>query len=261
VYKILLVDDEMIVREALKVIIGSFENVSVSGEANSGKDAIELFDLSNPDMIFVDIKIPGIDILYLIKYMKRINEKSKVILLTDYGSTDNIFNALEIGADGYLSKPYRQRDIYELVNLHLQDSTYNDYLKEPYSNSEKKVIQSVLDFIDRNFEKGVTLEEAAEHVHLNPFYLSKLFKKELNINFVNYVMERKMDKAKVLLESTDLSILNIAMELNYQESNYFSKVFKKVVGITPSDYRKEKQSLHSYLLKKNTDVLNGNWYV
>lgn len=356
----MLVDDEVIVRDALKVILDEIENVGVVGEAVSGKGALELFDSKSPDMTFLDIKIPGMDILDLIKFMKRLNPKSKIILLTDYGSSNFVFKALEMGADGYLLKPYLQKDIYKVVNLyfsHVSSSSHNENLeqiieqfigfiyKEDFTNSkvhlkilaeqltivceknsnaviatsnsiiqglgaicrekqllfskrlewkgkiqhinaktfettmlsiledifktmkdtesikEIKVIQSVLNYIEKNYQKGVTLEEAAEYAHLSPFYLSKLFKKELQINFVNYVTERKIQKAKDLLESTDMPVLNIALELNYQESNYFSKVFKKIVGVTPTEYRKDCQNSSAHILKRNNFIPNGNWYI
>ncbi|MEC1714872.1 response regulator [Schinkia azotoformans] len=360
-YNILLIDDEIIVREALKVILKDMENVEVVGEAASVEEALALIESNSPDMTFLDIKIPGTDIVYLIKFMKRLKPKNKVILLTDYGSSDFVFKALEMGADGYLLKPYPQKDIYKIVNLYLSQVSshtenleqiiepFIDYIyKEDFKNSKEqlkaiteqltlvcannshalcpvtdsiikglgticrekqllfskrlewkekiqhinantfestmlciledifktmkdtesikeiKVIQSVLNYIEKNFQKGVTLEEAAEFVHLSPFYLSKLFKKELKINFVNYVTERKIQKAKDLLESTDMPVLNIALELNYQEANYFSKVFKKIVGVTPTDYRKEKKdnpNSTAHLLKRNNYIPNGNWYV
>lgn len=355
-YTILLVDDEKIVREAFKVILDELEGVRSAGEAAFGKEALRLLESSNPDMTFLDIKIPGMNILDLIKQMKRLNSNNKIILLSDHGSSEFVFKALEMGADGYLLKPYLQKDIMNLVNLYLPQvsspkvnleqtmeqfiryvikedrrnateqlkiltqyllaesnlevvrntaeslvkgleviclekgilfSKKHDWverldnmehqnfesvifsilddifakMKDSQSIQDIKLIQSVINYIEKNYQKGVTLEEAAEHVHLSPFYLSKLFKKELNINFVNYVTERKIDKAKELLETTDLPILNIALELNYQEPNYFSKVFKKVVGITPTEYRKDKQNFPSPLFKKSNQILNGKWYI
>ncbi|GIN61675.1 hypothetical protein J27TS8_16680 [Robertmurraya siralis] len=358
-YNILLVDDEIIAIEALKVIFAQIENTRVIGAANSAESAKELFENSQLHMTFLDIKIPGADIIYLIKYMKRRNPKNRIILLTDYGSYDFVFKALEMGADSYLLKPYRQTDILRLVNMYLSqehaqsinleqtmerllgyvsNEDYNnsikmaeilteqlfseydkehdkihlttqslikmldlicrqkgiflshklewtayhevdtrdfhkklkilidsifDTIRDSKSDQEIKVIQAVLKYIEKNYQKGVTLEAAAEHVHLSPYYLSKLFKKELKINFVNYVTKRKMEKAKELLESTDLPVINIAMELNFQEPNYFSKVFKKVVGLTPSEYRKRAAEISSQsdMLKRHTSILNGKWFI
>jgi two-component system response regulator YesN len=67
--------------------------------------------------------------------------------------------------------------------------------------------------------------------------MSKLFKKKTGTNFVEYVSSRKIDLSKEMLTHTNMRILNIALELGFNEPNYFSKVFKKSVGLTPTDYR------------------------
>ncbi|MGG7620032.1 helix-turn-helix domain-containing protein [Bacillus coreaensis] len=126
---------------------------------------------------------------------------------------------------------------------------------------DRKQIQGALNYIEKNYQRGVTLEEVAEHVHLSPHYLSRLFKKELNINFVNYVSERRINLAKEMLEKTDMPVINIALELSYHEPNYFSKVFKKSTGMTPSEYRRQIEDKGKNLLKRNYYIPNGKWYI
>jgi two-component system, response regulator YesN len=126
---------------------------------------------------------------------------------------------------------------------------------------DRKQIQCALNYIEKNYQRGVTLEEVAEHVHLSPHYLSRLFKKELNINFVNYVSERRINLAKEMLEKTDMPVINIALELSYHEPNYFSKVFKKSTGMTPSEYRRQIEDAGKHLLKRNYYIPNGKWYI
>ncbi|WP_242845713.1 helix-turn-helix transcriptional regulator [Clostridium novyi] len=105
--------------------------------------------------------------------------------------------------------------------------------------SINKNIQPIFKYIEENYKEKITLEEAASICNLNMYYFSKLFKKDTNIKFVDYVTLYKMEKAKEILKYTDESIVNIAIHLGYDESGYFSKVFKRVVGITPSIYRNE----------------------
>lgn len=360
-YKILLVDDEYLVRETLKTILRKQNNIEIIEEAASGKSAMEKFNRINPDMVIVDITIPGMNVIDFVKYMKRTNRKNIILLLKDYGSPDIVSDALNAGANDTIMKPTRPDEFLATIRKYLsvQDGAapielmlgtlmeyvYNENYKKAVEQlklvarevlilyrhdrkgfqetaeyilaglqeishrkqlsvartlnwsekaqkinffnlenelsvileeifkeiadttrfvHDKKLIQSVLNYIEKNYQDGVTLDEAAEHVHISPFYLSKLFKKELKINFVSYVMERKIEKAKDLLENTDMPVLNIAMELNYKEANYFSKVFKKVTGMTPSAYRKksEKRAENAHLLlKRHHQIYNGNWYV
>lgn len=103
--------------------------------------------------------------------------------------------------------------------------------------SDDNKLKVALNYIEKNYLKKITLNEVAEYINFSPFYLSKQFKKELGINFVDYVTKLKMEKAKELLANTNMPIINIAIELSYNEQNYFSRVFKKHFKITPSEYR------------------------
>ncbi|MEK8127920.1 helix-turn-helix domain-containing protein [Paenibacillus filicis] len=87
-----------------------------------------------------------------------------------------------------------------------------------------------------NIDKIVTLEELSSVLHLNPSYLSRLFKKETGENFVEYITKVKVEHAKELLDQTQLSVDEIAEKIGY-EKNYFYKVFKKLTGMTPNHYR------------------------
>ncbi|MDQ0150547.1 AraC family transcriptional regulator [Eubacterium multiforme] len=108
---------------------------------------------------------------------------------------------------------------------------------------EKKINDSIniaLQYIDKHYKERITLEDTAKVCNFSIYYFSKLFKKDVGMKFIDYVNIYKIEKAKYMLENTDISIFNIALELGYDESSYFSKVFKKIVGITPSEYRNKK---------------------
>ncbi|WP_416390300.1 helix-turn-helix domain-containing protein [Romboutsia hominis] len=79
-------------------------------------------------------------------------------------------------------------------------------------------------------------------MNLSPNYLSKTFKKDIGINFITYITNKKIALAKEMLKDTDTPILNISIDLSFNKPNYFSKVFKKIVGLTPSEYRNTLQN-------------------
>ena len=97
--------------------------------------------------------------------------------------------------------------------------------------------QRVLNYIDRSIKDGISLDEAAEYANMSSCYFSKFFKKVMGMNFITYVTDCKIEAAQRMLEDTDMSVINIAYELSYSETNYFSKAFKKKVGVTPTEYR------------------------
>ena len=97
--------------------------------------------------------------------------------------------------------------------------------------------QRVLNYIDRNVRKGLSLNKVADYVNMSACYFSKLFKKITGKNYIAYVTDSKIEMAKQMLVDTDMTLLDIADDLLYNETNYFGKAFKKKTGMTPSEYR------------------------
>ncbi len=106
--------------------------------------------------------------------------------------------------------------------------------------------QKILNYIDRNIRRGVSLDEAAEYANMSSCYFSKLFKRMTGKNYITYVTDSRIEMAKRMLVETEMPVINIAYELSYNETNYFSKAFKKKVGVTPSEYR----TAHSELFRE-----------
>lgn len=100
-------------------------------------------------------------------------------------------------------------------------------------------VQKVIEYINNNYSKDISLNSAAEHVSLSPAYLSRLFKKEVKKSFIQCVMEERLKKAKELLCNTDKKMYEIANEVGYSDMRYFTKMFKSLEGITPSQYREQ----------------------
>ena len=115
---------------------------------------------------------------------------------------------------------------------------YFERVKEEKKNTSQLPIRLAKQYINQNFSKPITLEEVAEAISLSPTYLSTLFKKEIGIGFSEYLISCRMEEAKKLLKTTDLSVNLIAEEVGYSDAKYFSKTFGKVVGLKPSEYRR-----------------------
>ena len=97
--------------------------------------------------------------------------------------------------------------------------------------------ERVVSYIDQNYMRRLTLEDVAQHVYLHKTYVSQLFTKHLGISFSTYLENVRINKAKELLHTTDMSIQEVAAAVGYASSSYFSKVFMKRVGIPPTHYR------------------------
>lgn len=115
---------------------------------------------------------------------------------------------------------------------------YFDNLVSFRKAKEIMPIQIIKKYINDHYDKQPTLEEFAVQVELNPIYLSSLFKKHTGMTLTDYLIETRLEKAKELLKNTVLTISQISYEVGYKDSKYFSKLFRRKVGIKPNDYRK-----------------------
>lgn len=111
-------------------------------------------------------------------------------------------------------------------------------INEKKTARSSHVINSAVNYIKRHCNKDISLGEVAEHVNLNPSYLSRIFKEETGTQFVEYVRNIKVELAKELLKNSNKRIYEICEELGYQNVQYFSTVFKNTTGMTPLEYKK-----------------------
>ncbi|WP_409306648.1 response regulator [Pectobacterium sp. B1J-3] len=141
--------------------------------------------------------------------------------------------------------------IKDVSSRGLVDSLYYRILQSVFVLSEALFEQAfkhaahLTDFIDRakfhiekNLFNNITLDDVAEKSFVSACYLSRAFKKTMGTGFSTYVANRKIKIAKSLLQFSDLKVNIIALELAYQDANYFCRIFKKETGMSPSDYRK-----------------------
>ena len=110
-------------------------------------------------------------------------------------------------------------------------------LTKKKQEKEVSVIGKSKEYINQKFSKDISLEEVAKHVDISSYYFSKLFKEEEGMNFIDYVTNLRIEKAKRLLKEGNVSIKEVCVESGYTDPNYFSRIFKKVVGITPTEYK------------------------
>ncbi|SEG09977.1 two-component system, response regulator YesN [Butyrivibrio sp. Su6] len=106
--------------------------------------------------------------------------------------------------------------------------------REERSNS---IMKTAMDYIKDNFHKDISLDDVSRVVNISPYYFSKIFKEENGLNFIEYLTNVRIEKAKKLLEESDLSIKEICISCGYTDPNYFSRSFKKNVGVTPTEYK------------------------
>lgn len=106
--------------------------------------------------------------------------------------------------------------------------------------SSNNVIEESKQYILDNYTKNITLEDVSREVNISTYYLSRIFKESTGCNFIDYLTSLRIEKAKELLSTTQYSMKEICSMSGYVDPNYFSKLFKKNVGVTPTEYREGK---------------------
>ena len=107
----------------------------------------------------------------------------------------------------------------------------------PRQDSRKQAIETAISYIKENYGDKITLKEVSGLVYLNTSYFCKIFKEEMGESFVNYLIRYRMKKAAEYLEDFSLKIYEVAEMVGYNDMQYFTKLYKKVHGISPKDYR------------------------
>lgn len=142
-------------------------------------------------------------------------------------------------SDFYILKMDSCTSIDAISTLHEQmvlDYTRKMSLVKKSSIISKPIVLC-MDYIYNHMNCRITVDELAEYADLSPSYLSRLFKKELNISISDYICEMKIEKAQHLLKYSDYSLIDIANHLAFSSQSHFIQTFKKLVGVTPKKYR------------------------
>jgi YesN/AraC family two-component response regulator len=244
-YGILLVEDEKWVRIALRKIIEKLKiPFTIIHEATNGMEASDWLQANEADLILTDIRMPVMDGLTLLREVKRIGSQADVIIVSGHDDFAYAQEALRQGAYDYFLKPVEAADIQNCFLEWMEKREREEVARKPENGSkvqfeELSPVEQVIHHMEANQAMDMTLAEAAGLVHLNPSYFCKLFKQHTATTFTDYVTNVRMKEAARLLENTSLRITEIAERLGYSDPAYFSNTFKKTIGQTPSDYRKQ----------------------
>lgn len=230
--KAIVVDDEIKIRKGITNLINNCEGYIVLESFEKPKDAIIYMENNEVDLVVTDIKMPEISGLEFIEKIQGINKTAVIVILSGYSDFSYAQKAIELGTYRYLTKP---TDIKEFIEV--LDKIRREYDSKKTVDIDNLLVLDVIEYIETNYNKKLSLVEIAEKVFISPSYLSRLFKKYMNKNLNEYILEYRMEKAKIFLKNTRYNINEVANLVGYTDTKYFSSSFKKLIGVTPVDYR------------------------
>ncbi|MBP5609171.1 MAG: response regulator [Lachnospiraceae bacterium] len=240
--KVFLAEDEYVIREGIKKNI-DWEAIRCEfcGEAADGETALEKVAELKPDLIISDIRMPFMDGLEFCSKAKEMFPDIKIILLTGYEEFEYARKAIDIGVERYLTKPISREELSTILSKQAAAFNTKQDTAEDTKEQYRDVIYSVFAYVEEHYsEEDLSLSKVAEHIGLSPNHLSAVFKEETGRSFTKYLTDHRIKIAKKLLDTSKKRSSEIAELTGYPDPHYFSSVFKKHTGMTPSQYRDRK---------------------
>lgn len=244
-YKVVLIDDEQLIIEGLtKAFPWEEYNCEIVGTGNNGFKGLEIIKLTSPDILITDISMAQMTGLEMIE--KLINEfpNMQIIVLTAFRDFSYAKEAIKLGVLRYLLKPSKMNELTEAIlaateKLKLENSDKIEVIHKDIEG-ENPLVDNVILYIEKNYDKKLSLKQISKEFFVSEWHLSKLMKKHTNESFSTIVNNIRIEKAKELLKNPYLKSVEIAEMTGFTDLSAFSKVFKKHTGITPNEYRKNK---------------------
>lgn len=241
-FKILIVEDEALIARDIKESLEELNHYSCR-MVNSVLKALEVIKNELPDLVLIDIKLTGS--LNGVDLGKILLSKDNLpyIYLTSHTDSLTFTEAKNTRPAGFLVKPFKQNDLRIAIEIALNNFGHR---KIDFSHSPEKFIKSdapykmqkVINYIHNNLDAKLSISDLADIVEMSTFYFARTFKTHLQMSPAQYITKLKIEKSKVLLTETEFTILQVALEIGFENQSYFSQVFKKNTGLTPEYYRK-----------------------
>ncbi|MNE47154.1 HTH-type transcriptional activator Btr [compost metagenome] len=145
----------------------------------------------------------------------------------------------EWSLEGLMQELHASGSLHEMIGI--LKLSFEKWIRESSTSQSKENMQSVIgktkEYISNNYHKDLSIEEAAEIADLSISHFCTLFKQVSGYTFLEYLTQCRIDKAKYILKNSPVKVYQIAPLVGYQDPRYFTQVFKKVTGMTPSEYR------------------------
>lgn len=272
-YRILIAEDELIERMMLKKTLQKvFGDLCEILEAENGKRALEVFRSTEIHVVILDIEMPGLKGIEAAEIMRKEKEGFCIIFLTAYDKFEYAKKAIAVHALEYLLKPYSEKELVSVIEeaLHLadeyerrkQDSSYAPRVMELMGNSNTSkqdvisedemihdennvsrfnvLVSLVEEYVRSNYMNDISMQEAARCINYSDTYFCKMFKQQFGQNFTTYLTEYRMNEAKKLLKQPNVSVKEVGAKVGYPDSSYFARVFRRIIGVSPSEYQLQK---------------------
>ena len=242
--KVLVVEDEEMIRRGIVLAVDwAALDCVVVGEAADGEEALRAVERYDPSLIITDLKMPKMDGLQMLEALRERGNQAYVIILTAYDSFAYAQSALRLGAVDFLLKPFHDGELEQAVTNLRRRMEAGQRPQQPAlpglkKGDKSKYVLQAMDYIGEHCgEQNISVSAIAQHLGLSESHLSHLFRKETDYTIMNYLTRCRIHRAMELLRDCRLKVYEVAEQVGYRDITYFSATFKKVVGMSPSEFQ------------------------
>ena len=239
-YTTIIADDEKLICDAiLSVLHAAVPELDDIHVFYNGADTYDYVQSHKADILLLDIEMPEKSGLDIAQYISEQDYDCYVIIITAYRDFDYAKRAIDCQVDAFLTKPFSSQELVDTVRKGLA-SFQKEAKPKPFvkSQSNNYIVSSAMNYIQNNFTSStLSLDNVADALSVSCGHLSRLFKKHTGQNFPEYLLKVRMEHAKMLLETTNMSTTDIATATGYESSVYFRQSFKSCFNMTPRQYR------------------------
>ncbi len=231
---ILIVDDDPGVLEMHSQIVrGQFPQYQILLAAN-GKEALLLLQTSKPDLVLLDLMMPELDGFGVLEAMQKMETACNIPVI--------VLSAREIGEEemARLNRSVAsvlRKGVFTAPETleHIRDALSH---RQRLNSEAQRLTRKAMAYVHEHYGEPIGREDFARYVGVSEGYLSRSFNQETGLSLIHYLTRYRIQQAKQLLATTDKTITEVAMEVGFSDSNYFSRVFRQEVGLSPLAYRR-----------------------
>jgi len=247
-YRVIIIDDEPIITQGLsRTIDWAKYDCQVVATAYDGTEGTKSIRKFHPHILISDIAMPELDGLSMVAGLKSEFPNMEISILTGYRVFDYAQKAINLGVTRFLLKPSNMAELEEAIitmvnNLKAKNIMPGDPWESedeiiPESTASSFIVKNALQYIKNNYSKKLTLSEVAEKTYVSQWHLSKLLNQHLGKNFSEILNEIRIKEAVKLFEDPHLRICDIAEKVGYVDMAHFSRMCKKILGVSATEYR------------------------
>jgi YesN/AraC family two-component response regulator len=240
--QVVIVEDERLVaRDIAQILQG--QGYKICAIASDGKTAIQKVVEFVPDLVLLDIRIngdtDGIDVADHIQSFYDI----PIIYLTAFSDPETLKRAQATNPMGYVVKPFRRDQLLSSVTIALSTHAAKKAKLQASTQPKPEVIsanyrlKSTIAFIQDHLHQNINLEMLSSGLGMNPSYFCRFFQQEIGCSPYQFILQQRVEKAKILLKQRDLAISDIALQCGFANHSHLNRHFHKIAGMTPKAYR------------------------